>query len=269
MRGLVEPSSHLVEAGEIGISYVPWPPDRAPGWRAREKERQKQRQKDIQEGEKMIAEKKDRKRRDDLERQLRDQREREGRALSLIVPTHPGGEGLRGPRAGGGRIPVQEERTAAQQGWAPSTRPEFRAELDASPSNQQATRLYEVEAVNASQQFNPSTQSRQRPMRQGQPGSATQRFELMGDFPGQHSHSPQSAPPYYPAPSQQRHSGIAPVQPQEQRRDNKSYQGQAVVEALRTRGRRPIHYPPGFFENPRTPPDISKYNRLPSDLHRW
>lgn len=273
MWRLVGPTyPHLMEAyknGEIGIAYDPRPPDRAPGWRAREKEREKQKQKDMEESEKIFAEKKERKRRDDLERKLRDQREREGRSLSLIVPTHGGGEGLRAPRADGGMIPVQEERTIAQQGWAPSTRPEFRAELDATPSNQQATRLYELEADSAPQQFNPSTQSRQTPLQQSQPRRTSQRFELMGDFPGQHSHPPRSAPGYHPAPSQQRHGGIASVQPQGQTGHNTPYQTQPVTEAQMTCGRRPIHYPPGFFENPRTPPDIFKYNRLPLDLHRW
>lgn len=139
--------------------------DRAPGWRAREKEGLKKYQQRFEESEKIYAEKEEMKRRDDLERILRDRREREGRVVSLIVPIEGGGEGLRAAHAGAGRTPAKEGRLAAQHGWEISTRPEYRVELDASSSIQQATRPYELEANSPAQQSRSNTHSGQRPIR--------------------------------------------------------------------------------------------------------
>lgn len=218
----------------------------------------------------MHVEKEERKRRDDLERKLRDQREREGRVLSLVVPIEGGDEGLRAAHAGAGRIPAQESRPVAQQGWEISTRPEYRAELDASSSIQSATRPYELEANSPAQQSHSNTYSGQRPMRQDQLRRPTQRFELMGDIPGQRSQPPQSISGCHTGSHQQRYNSLAPpLQPQERQRDHAPRQPPAVAAGHETQVQRPVHYPHGFFENPRTPPDIGKYNRPPSVLDIW
>lgn len=267
------PYPNLLEAeknGEIEIAYDPrHDTDRAPGWRAREKERMKEEQLAAAYWETLFAARKQRKERDDLERQLRDQREKEGRALSLIVPIHGGGDGLRSSQAGARGLPVQQDRSAAQHGWGLSTRPEYRAELHATSSNNHATRPYELEASSSSQQFNSNTQSRQRSMQQDQPRRTAQRFELMGNVPGDPSHPAQPTSGHHAGTYQQNYHNMAPLQPQERQRDHAPYQPQAIIEGRSTRGQRPIQYPPGFFEDPRTPPDISKYNRPPSELKNW
>lgn len=262
---------HYVEVegkGGIDLAYEPRLPDRAPGWRARETELEKL-ERDRQEAEDWFAKRRDRNKRDNLERKLRNQREKEGRALSLIEPTHDGGERPRPPHADVRRLPMQQDRPAAQDGWGISTRPEYRAELDATSSKKHDTRLYELEARSAPQQLNSNTQSRQRSMQHDQPRRTTQRFELMGNVPGDLSRPPQPTSGYHAGTYQRNYHSMAPLQPPERQRDLASYQPQAIIAGQRTRGQRPIHYPPGFFENPRTPPDISKYNRPPSELNIW
>lgn len=266
------PYPNLLEAeknGEIEIAYDPRHADRTPGWRARQKERMKEERIAAAYWESFFAARKERKERDNLERQLRDQREQEGRALSLLVPAHNGREGPRPPHAGVRTLPVQQDRSAAQHGWGLSTRPEYRAELHATSSNRHVTPPYELETSSTSQRFNSNTSSRQSPMQQDQARRTTQRFELMGNVPGEPSRPLQSTSTYDAGTNQQSYHSMAPLQPQERQRDHNPYQPQVVMAGTRTRGQRPVHYPPGFFENPRTPPDISKYNRPPSQLNTW
>lgn len=257
--------------GEFQILYDPTPPDRAPGWRAREKEKQKRKQQDWEDLEKMYAERKDRKKRDDLERQLRDRRKMEGRVLSQIVPTPRASAEPQAPHAGGDRMPAREVRSAAPPGWGPSTRPEYRTELDASSSSQRTTRPYELEAATASQQFKSNAQPGQRPRQQDQRRSDKQRFELMGDFPGENSRPPQSSAgsSNHTGPRQQNTHPMPPRHPQERLGNHTPDQPHAGTSGHRTADQRPIHYPPGFFENPRTPPKISKPSRRPSELNIW
>lgn len=238
--------------------YDPNPPDRAPGWRSREREKEKKKRQEMKADEKKFAERNDKKRRDNLERQLRDQREKEGRALSLIVPNNEVVEHSQIPHCGRGTA-VQGSSPTAHQSWGVSSRPEYRAELDATSKYQHTSGPYELEPRAASQRSNFTGQLGQMPVQQSLGRRTTQRFELMGSVPQDQSQRPQAHTGLQAGYQQDRYNMAAMAnqsRPQQRSRHQLPQPSQVASEGQRNREQKPACFPPGIFENPRTPPKI-------------